>query len=196
MDFAAATEEAIEEWTDIMVALDQIESLLQGMYQPITPPAHLQGHSSPFGPSIFYSSLDIACIWATIHAARIYLNRSHPHMPAHAKIATPYAAKQNVSSVELIGRICGGVVAIKNSGIEATTPEVAAALTDLNLPLFVAGIQLVHPGQRDWVVGVLMDIERSFAFRTSAVIARGCQVTWYNAGVAGRGPVYNYQPVA
>lgn len=193
IDFAAATEEAVEEWTDIMVALDQIESLLQGMYQPINPPHHLQGHESPFGPSIFYSSLDIACIWATIHAARIYLNRSHPNMPPQAQIATPYAAKQNVPYVDLIGRICGGVMAIKNTG--AATPEVAAALTDLNLALFIAGIQLVVPAQRDWVVSVLMDIEQSFAFRTSKVIARGCQVTWYNMGMAGRGPVYDYQPV-
>ncbi|GAM88256.1 hypothetical protein ANO11243_062890 [Dothideomycetidae sp. 11243] len=183
-DLAAVTRDAIDEWTEISHALDKIESQFTGIYQPVVP-VHLTDES-PFGPSLFFATLDIACSWATIHMIRIFVNRVHPHMPAHGMIANRIAARQNKPHADLIGRIVAGVVALKNS--ESLTPEYAAALTDLSIDMFVAGVQFVDQRQRDWLIAVLTDIERSCAFGTAGVIAMGCQASWLRASKAGGGP--------
>ncbi|KAF2152096.1 hypothetical protein K461DRAFT_322202 [Myriangium duriaei CBS 260.36] len=184
-DLGAATEDALEEWTDLGQALDEIESLLYGIYQPIIP-QDVAMDVTPFGSSLFYNSLDIACVWATVYTIRIFINRVHPHMPPHGQIANGIAAQQNKPFVDLIGRICGGVMAMKRDS--TMTPEIGAALTDLNIAMFVAGVQLIDPLQRDWILKTLVTTEQSCAFGTARAIADGCQLSWHHAGKAGRGP--------
>ena len=186
-DINLATGSAVEDWNTLVDAIDMIEANLGGHYQPVSTDGNVTGHT-PFGPNLIYASLDIACSWVLLYSIRIIVNRIHPNLPPHHHVAASLCANANRSLVELIGRACGGISAGQSeTGLSIDT---GAALIDCCIPLFVAGIQVVVPQQRDWLVATLKRVETQCGFRTARSIMEGCSRCWVAMAKSGRGPPY------
>ncbi|PNS16277.1 hypothetical protein CAC42_6384 [Sphaceloma murrayae] len=190
LDFSTATAEAIQEWEDILAAINTLVDMLGDWYQPLVS-EYQAPPQTPFGPGMIYKSLDVGCLWGYVNFAYILAHRSHPHMPPYSHMAAAIAARTTKPYAENIGRLAAGILPPNNG--RPITPFMGAAMCDLCLPLFFTGVQLVDPHQRDWVITALFDIERRCAYETAGTIAHGCQTAWHKAGKAGRGPPYTHR---
>lgn len=187
-DLSAVTERAVQEWDDIKMAIYFFASQLGPSFQPLDPECK-SPCQSPFGPAIFYRSLDISCLWALYNMCLLILARAHPHMPPAAHMAAGVASEQTRDIVMKIGRIAAGVVMPPLD--QALHPNLAGAACDLCVPLFFAGIQYQSPDQRAWLVSRLFDVDRRAGWATAGIIAEGCQTAWVKAAEAGRGPPHD-----
>ncbi|KAF4552944.1 Hypothetical protein D9617_8g049570 [Elsinoe fawcettii] len=190
IDFATQTAEAQQEWDEILLAINTLVSMLGDWYQPLVSEYQVPPQT-PWGPATIYKSLDVGCLWGFINFAYILAHRSHPNMPPYAHMAAAISARVTKPYADAIGRTAAGIMPPNNG--KPITPFMGAAMCDLCLPLFFAGVQLVDPHQRDWIVTALFDIERRCAYETAGTIAHGCQTAWHKAGKAGRGPPYTHR---
>lgn len=181
------TRTAVADWTEIQAALTTFEAALtNSAFAPV--PQNPSEPDTPFGPAVRYTIDQVAGLWCYFYLARIIACRCHPSMPPHITIAGAIAAPQSREYAMMIGRIASGMsTAPIERGLEAVR---AAALCEFCLPLFFAGVQLQSPGQREWTIDSLFDMERLYGFGTAGVIAHGCQSSWIAAAMAGRGPAY------
>ena len=186
-DLTPSTESAIQEWEQIRVALDVFASSLGPSYQPL-PPEYTTPVQTPFGDAIQYRSYDIGVLWAIFNMTKLILIRSHPHMPPAATMAAGVAAQQTAWIANTIGRIAAGIV--PTSMDEPISPVLGSALVDSTMPLFFAGVQLIDPTQRAWLVSRVRKIEERTSWASIGVIASGCETAWVKAAEAGRGPPY------
>ncbi|KAL1638947.1 hypothetical protein SLS58_008405 [Diplodia intermedia] len=188
----AATQQALAEWQSIRDALSHYASHLGPAFAPLadefTTPI-----PSPFGPALQYRSFDIAVLWAQYHMLEIILTRSHPSMPPAAMMAAGVAAQQTARLATDIGRIVAGIFSGLGPHGAPLNPSIGAALIECIMPLFFAGIQYVDPHQRDWLVVNVKDIEARTGWASAGLVANGCQKVWERAGLAGRGPRYDYR---
>ncbi|KAI9678334.1 MAG: hypothetical protein M1817_006280 [Caeruleum heppii] len=188
LELEAATTEALEEWNDIKQALQVFEECLGPHYQPL-PPEYVQPLSTPFGPALCYKTQAIACILSSYNMAQIILHRVHPSMPPAAMMAAGFAARKTARYANEIGRIAGGVLpSIPNSQV---SPSLGAALIEVTMSLFFAGVQFQDPAQRGWTVTKLQDVARLTGWETCLAIASGCESAWEKAAQYGRGPPYS-----
>ncbi|KAG8631099.1 hypothetical protein KVT40_000239 [Elsinoe batatas] len=190
IDFTTQTNEALQEWNEIINAINVLVSMLGEWYQPLESEYQVPPQT-PWGPATIYKSLDVGCLWGFINFAYISAHRCHPHMPPYAHMAAAIAARSTKQYADNIGRLAAGIMPPNNG--KPITPFMGAAMCDLCLPLFWAGVQLVDPHQRDWIITALFDIERRCAYETAGTIAHGCQTAWHKAGKAGRGPPYTHR---
>jgi hypothetical protein len=153
--------------------------------QPLDPELY-QPIETPFGPAIIYRSHDIANLWALYYMAYIIALRSHPHMPPAAMMAAGIMAHQTAEFAQIIGQIAGGIVP-PTAGRELN-PGLGAALCEVSMPLFFAGVQYQAPPQRHWLVSNLQNIEARTGWASVGMIAQGCETSWVKAHEAGRGP--------
>ena len=58
------------------------------------------------------------------------------------------------------------------------------------MPLFFAGITYTDPGQREWLIERLLQIDRRTGWASAGTIARSVETGWERAAGAGRGPEY------
>lgn len=185
IDLSTATENSLREWADIKTALDLFAVALGPSFQPLgseyQPPVE-----TPFGPAIFYRSWDISCLWAIYYMCRLIFIRAHPHMPPAAHMAAGVSVSQTKDLVLKIGRIAAGVP-MPPPG-QSLNPNLAAAVCDLTVPLFFAGIQYQTKDQRRWLVERLYGVDVRAGWATAGIICEGCQRAWVNAAAAGRGP--------
>ncbi|KKY21787.1 putative c6 finger domain [Diplodia seriata] len=188
----AATQQALAEWQSIRDALSHYASHLGPAFAPLadefTTPI-----PSPFGPALQYRSFDIAVLWSQYHMLEIILTRSHPSMPPAAMMAAGVAAQQTARLATDIGRIVAGIFSGLGPHGAPLNPSIGAALIECIMPLFFAGIQYVDPHQRDWLVVNVKDIEARTGWASAGLVANGCQKVWERAGLAGRGPRYDYR---
>ncbi|KAE9977439.1 hypothetical protein EG327_007740 [Venturia inaequalis] len=183
-DLTAATQLAVEEWMHIKSSLNIFRSHFGPLYQPLNagefPPIQ-----TPFGPAIIYRSHDIANLWALYYMAYIIALRSHPHMPPAAMMAAGIQAHQTAEFAQTIGQIAGGIVP-PTFGQELN-PGLGAALCEVSMPLFFAGVQYQDAAQRHWLVSNLRNIEARTGWASVGMIAQGCETSWVKAFEAGRG---------
>ncbi|QDS69781.1 hypothetical protein FKW77_010331 [Venturia effusa] len=183
-DLAAATQSAVEEWMQIKSSLNIFRSHFGPLYQPLNagefPPVH-----TPFGPAIMYRSHDIANLWALYYMAYIIALRSHPHMPPAAMMAAGIQAQQTAEFAKTIGQIAGGI--IPPTFAQELNPNLGAALCEISMPLFFAGVQYQDAAQRHWLVSNIRNIEARTGWASVGMIAQGCETSWVKAFEAGRG---------
>ncbi|TLD36445.1 hypothetical protein E2P81_ATG03334 [Venturia nashicola] len=183
-DLATATQLAVEEWMQIKSSLNIFRSHFGPLYQPLNagefPPIQ-----TPFGPAIMYRSHDIANLWALYYMAYIIALRSHPYMPPAAMMAAGIQAQQTAELAQNIGQIAGGIVP-PTFGQELN-PGLGAALCEVSMPLFFAGVQYQESAQRHWLVSNLRNIEARTGWASVGMIAQGCETSWVKAFKAGRG---------
>ncbi|KAK4997653.1 hypothetical protein LTR60_007732, partial [Cryomyces antarcticus] len=115
-DLNAATDAAMDEWTQIRHALNSFASRLGPAFQPLGPEFH-QPLATPFGDAVVYRSYDIGCLWAVWHMAVIIAIRSHPSMPPAAMMAAGVAAQQTASMAHEIARIAAGIAPTRRSAL-------------------------------------------------------------------------------
>jgi hypothetical protein len=144
---------------------------------------------TPFGPALVHRSYDISTLWALLHLSNILLLRSHPAMPPAAMIAAGVCAPATQPYATLIGRIAAGMQVPASDDIPLS-PFLGAALIELTMALFFAGVQYKAPAQREWLIKHLLNIDRRTGWATAAVIARSCETSWEKAAELGRGPAY------
>ena len=187
IELDAATREAEIEWNDLRNALRVFEEHVGLDYQPLSP-EYMQPIATPFGPAICYRTYSISCLWALYYTGRIITARAHPCMPPAAMMAAGIAAPQTAEWANNIGRICAGLHPTTTVG--PINPSLAAALSEISLTLFFAGVQYREAAQRGWTVTALRNIARLTGWQSSSLIAAGCEVTWSKLAQAGRGPPY------
>ncbi|KAG8531683.1 uncharacterized protein KY384_003315 [Bacidia gigantensis] len=185
LDIAFA--EAQTEWTSIAHAFDVLFSALGPSYEPLSA-EHMTPLSTPFGPAMYYRSYGIACVLCLYYCGRIILTRVHPSMPPAAMVASGVAAPHTASYANTIGRICAGIQPVSNTA--PLVPHHGAALMDVCMGLFHAGIQYRDPAQRGWMITKLRDVARLTGWQTSSLIASGCERAWMHFADLGKGPPY------
>ncbi|KAK8207728.1 hypothetical protein BKA81DRAFT_76553 [Phyllosticta paracitricarpa] len=200
-DLEAATSAALSEWTTIRAALTTYASYLGPAFAPLSP-EHCTHIPTPFGPALQYRSFDIAVLWAQYHMLTIILARCHPSMPPAAIMAAAVAASTTAGPANDIGRIAAGVMPpplpssappSERAKLAELNPSIGAALIEVIMPLFFAGIQYTEHAQREWLVTHVADIENRTGWASAGLVANGCQKVWERAGRAGRGPVWVYR---
>ncbi|KAK8243180.1 hypothetical protein IWZ00DRAFT_441756 [Phyllosticta capitalensis] len=200
-DLEAATSAALSEWTAIRAALTTYASYLGPAFAPLSP-EHCTPIPTPFGPALQYRSFDIAVLWAQYHMLTIILARCHPTMPPAAIMAAAVAASTTAGPANDIGRIAAGVMPPplpssappgERAKLAELNPSIGAALIEVIMPLFFAGIQYTEYAQREWLVVHVADIENRTGWASAGLVANGCQKVWERTGKAGRGPVWVYR---
>lgn len=185
IDLNLATATAIQEWNSIKAALDFVASSLGPYFQPLDaeygPPLN-----TPFGPALVYRSYDISALWATYNMAMIAALRNHPNMPPAAHVAAAAAAEQTKPYAYAIGRISAGMQTPPEDN--PLDPRMAAAMIDMVIPQFFAGIQYTDASHRAFLVERYFETDRRIGWATASIIAEGCQSGWIRAADAGRGP--------
>ena len=182
-----ATHEADNEWAAISQAFEVFLSSLGPAYAPLEP-EHMTPMATPFGLATYYRSYAIACILTMYYCGRIICMRVKPNMPPAAMAAAGIAAQSTAHFANNIGRIVAGIQPIDSS--LPINPHHGAALMDVCMSLFHAGVQYTHPGQRGWTITKLRDTARLTGWQTSTLIASGCERAWVRAAQMGRGPPY------
>ncbi|KEQ59912.1 uncharacterized protein M437DRAFT_14692, partial [Aureobasidium melanogenum CBS 110374] len=185
IDLNLATATALQEWNNIKAALDFVASSLGPYFQPLDgeygPPLN-----TPFGPALVYRSYDISAFWATYNMAMIAALRNHPNMPPAAHVAAAAAAEQTKPYAYAIGRISAGMQTPPED--HPLDPRMAAAMIDMVIPQFFAGIQYTDASHRAFLVERYFETDRRIGWATASIIAEGCQSGWIRAADAGRGP--------
>ncbi|KAI9795122.1 MAG: hypothetical protein M1816_000144 [Peltula sp. TS41687] len=187
IELEAATVEAEDEWKEIKRTLQVFEECLGPSFQPLSA-EHMQAISTPFGSALNYKTYSIACMWAMYHMAHIVLHRAHPSMPPMAMMAAGVAAKQTAQHANEIGRIAAGLYPADHNA--PITPALGAALSEVSMALFFAGVQYQDPVQRVWTANTLRAISRQTGWHAIEAIASGCEAAWEKAAQMGRGPAY------
>lgn len=185
IDLSMATANAFQEWNSIKEALDFVAHSLGPYFQPLDaeyqPPL-----PTPFGPALIYRSWDLSVFWTTYNMAMIAALRAHPNMPPAAHVAAAAAAEQTRPFAMAIGRIGAGITVPPPD--RHLDPRMGAAMIDMIIPLFFAGIQYTDSSHRAWLVERLFETNRRTGWATASIIAEGCQAGWIRAAEAGRGP--------
>jgi hypothetical protein len=185
IDLNIASANALQEWNSIKAALDFVATSLGPYFQPLD--AEYQPPSNtPFGPALLYRSWDISVFWANYNMAMIAALRNHPHMPPAAHVAAAAAAEQTKPYAYSIGRIAASIQTPPED--RPLDPKMGAAMIDLVIPQFFAGIQYTDPSHRAWLVERYFETNRRSGWATASIIAEGCQSGWIRAAEAGRGP--------
>ena len=135
-----------------------------------------------------FPSYDIAVLWALYYSAHIVALRAHPHMPPAAMMAAGVAVGQTAHYANLIGRIAAGMM--PRPVVQPLNPSLGAALCEVTLPLFFAGVQYADPQQRIWLVSRVREVEALTGWASVGMIAQGCETAWEKAAMGGRGPPY------
>lgn len=190
-DGLMSTSEAEAEWESIRAAYDLYARQLGAGFSPL--PADIATPiATPFGPALQYRSHLIAVLWAFYYAGRIMLHRLHPCMSPAAMVAAGAAAGTTAQYAQIVGKIAAGIYYPQRSNLEAGSlnPTLGAALTEVTVPMFFAGVQFTDAAQRGWTVAKLRNIARITGWQSAAAIAGGCEAAWYFAGKAGRAPPY------
>jgi hypothetical protein len=193
-DFQGTPEtEAEAEWESIQAALDVFANMIGSDFSPL-PPDSATPISTPFGPAMQYRTHTIAVMWAFYYSGRIMLHRMHPSMPPAAMVAAGVAASTTAQYAQIIGKIAAGIYYPQRYNLEAGSlnPNLGAALTEVTVPLFFAGVQYTDPAQRGWTIAKLREISRLTGWQSASAIATGCETAWYHAAELGRGPPYEY----
>lgn len=182
---------AENEWEQILIALDTVAQALGRDFQPL-PADVTRPISTPFGPALQYRTHTIAVIWGLYYTGRLLLHRLHPSMPPAMMMAAGVAASTTSDYAQTIGRILGGIYYPQRYNLQAgsLSPNLGSSLTEMSIPIFFAGVQLMDPAQRVWTVAKLREISRLTGFKTSDAIAGGCEKAWIVAAKLGRGPPY------
>ncbi|KAI4742147.1 hypothetical protein E4T50_07443 [Aureobasidium sp. EXF-12298] len=185
IDLNLAFANALQEWNSIKAALDFVATSLGPYFQPLD--AEYQPLSNtPFGPTLLYRSWDISVFWANYNMAMIAALRNHPNMPPAAHVAAAAAAEQTKPYAYSIGRIAASIQTPPED--RPLDPKMGAAMIDLVIPQFFAGIQYTDPSHRAWLVERYFETNRRSGWATASIIAEGCQSGWIRAAEAGRGP--------
>jgi len=185
IDLNIASANALQEWNSIKAALDFVANSLGPYFQPLD--AEYQPTSNtPFGPALLYRSWDISVFWANYNMAMIAALRNHPHMPPAAHVAAAAAAEQTKPYAYSIGRIAASIQTPPED--RPLDPKMGAAMIDLVIPQFFAGIQYTEGSHRAWLVERYFETTRRSGWATASIIAEGCQSGWIRAAEAGRGP--------
>jgi hypothetical protein len=185
IDLSMAYADALQEWNSIKDALDYVAASLGPYFQPLDTEYQLPLHT-PFGPALIYRSWDLSVLWTTYNMCMIAALRSHPSMPPAAHVAAAAAAAQTKPYAYTIGRIAAGITVPPPD--VPLDPKMGAAMVDMIIPLFFAGIQYTEASHRAWLVERLFETNRRVGWATAAIIAEGCQSGWIRAAEAGRGP--------
>ena len=183
----AAFSEAQAEWSDIAHAFDVYYHSLGPSFEALSP-EHMTPLSTPFGPAMYFRSYSIACVMCLYYSGRMILSRVQPSMPPAAMAAAGVAAPLTASFANTIGRICAGIQPVSTTA--PLNPHHGAALMDVCMGLFHAGVQFQDPAQRGWTITKLRDVARMTGWQTAALIASGCERAWVRAAELGRGPPY------
>ncbi|CAK1363651.1 unnamed protein product [Cercospora beticola] len=184
-----ATQDALDEYAQIRQALILFEQSLRRSpaFQPLESGSY---HSvdTAFGPTYFFRTYDIGCLWAFYHMAMIIAIRAHPHMPPAAHMAAGVAAHETKHHAMEIGRIVAGIVPGPDD--QPLNPSLGAALCDSCMPSFFAAVQYQDPRQRYETVTRIFSIARRTGWGSAELIANGCETAWVKAAAVGRGPPY------
>lgn len=186
-ELATATLEAELEHAAITAAFDAYAEALGPSFEPLSS-EHMTPMATPFGPAIYYRSYPIACIQALYQCGQMIRIRTAPSMPPAAMAAAGMAAQTTAPHANTIGRICAGIQPVSNTA--PLNPHHGAALMDICMALFHAGVQYQDAAQRGWTITKLRDVSRLTGWQTSALIASGCERAWMRAADVGRGPPY------
>ena len=182
-----ALNEAMTEWNSIAHAFDVFFSHLGPSYEALSAD-HMTPLSTPFGPAMYFRSYGIACVLTLYYCGRIILTRTHPKMPPAAMAAALVARSRTEPFAEAIGRICAGIQPVSNTA--PLNPHHGAALMDVCMGLFHAGVQFQDPAQRGWTITKLRDVARLTGWQTSSLVASGCERAWIHYAQMGKGPAY------
>lgn len=182
-----ATREAEAEHAAITHAFDTFHSHFGPSFAPLSP-EYMTPMATPFGPALYYRSYSIACVQNLYYCGRIILTRTAPSMPPAAMAAAGIAAPLTAQYANSVGRICAGIQPVSNT--VPLNPHHGAALTDVCMGLFHAGVQYRDPAQRGWTIIKLRDTARLTGSQTSLLIAHGCERAWMRAAQMGKGPPY------
>lgn len=182
-----ALNEAMAEWNAIAHAFDVFYSSLGPSFEPLSAD-HMPPLSTPFGPAMCFRSYGIACVLTLYYCGRIILTRTHPKMPPAAMAAALVARSRTEPFANAIGRICAGIQPVSNTA--PLNPHHGAALMDVCMGLFHAGVQFQDPAQRGWTITKLRDVVRLTGWQTSSLVASGCERAWIHYAQIGKGPPY------
>lgn len=187
----AETAEARVEWSRILAAFEAFSEALGPGFAPL-PPDSVQSITTPFGPAVQYRTHTIAFLMAFYYTGRIMLERLHPDMPPATMVAAGIAAPRTARYSQFIGKIAAGLYYPQQPNLpgDGLSPTLGAALSDITIALFFAGVQFTDAAQRGWTISKLRDITRMSGWQSAAAIAAGCETAWVKSYEAGKGPPY------
>ncbi|CRG86865.1 hypothetical protein PISL3812_03877 [Talaromyces islandicus] len=183
--------EAEKEWEEILAAYDFYESQLGDAFAPL-PAGSAPPISTPFGPALQYRSYLIAVLWAFYYTGRLMHFRLHPCMPPATMKSAVTAAGTTAQYAQIIGKIVSGIYypQLYNLDAGSLNPALGAALVQITVPIFFAGVQYTDAAQRGWTVATLRNISRLTGWQSADAIADGCESAWYITAKTGKGPPY------
>lgn len=209
----ATTQAALQEWDDIRLAFEALESHFGPAFQPLRP-EYMDHRDTPFGGLLQFRTYAVAGIWMNYYMGLIVLHRCHPSMPPAAMQAAGIAAHKTAHYANQIGRIAAGLTDDRPANYQIST-LLSAAFIESSFCLFVAGVQVCDRAlatlrgpkgrcctdecicfqfndnaQRRWVVQRMLDIAHLTGWQSARQIANGCESCWVKAHKMGRGPPY------
>lgn len=140
MDLEEATQQALEEWTSILLAFNLFKNSLGTNFQPLSNDLH-PSRDSPFGFTSTYRTFSIAGIWMNYYMGLVILHRAHPSMPPFAMVAAHMCAQQTEPFANEIGKIVAGITEDWSTESLVST-LVASAYIECCFPLFVGAVQV------------------------------------------------------
>ncbi|KAK2759507.1 hypothetical protein FQN54_002986 [Arachnomyces sp. PD_36] len=187
----AETAAARAEWSNISAAFETFGDALGPGFAPL-PADSVQSITTPFGPAVQYRTHTIAFLMAFYYTGKIMVERLHPDMPPAAMVAAGIAAPRTAQYSQFIGKIAAGLYYPQHPIVPGggLSPTLGAALSDITIGLFFAGVQYRDAAQRGWTISKLRDITRLTGWQSAAAVAAGCETAWIKAYEAGKGPPY------
>lgn len=140
LDLETSTQQALEEWNEIMQAFQLFKSSLGPDFDPLSDEAH-PPEDSPFGPVWTYRAYAVAGIWMNFYMGLVILHRAHPSMPPFAMVAAHMIAKETDPYANEIGRIAAGVAGNLTVDSVVSAPQ-SSALIECCFPIFVGAVQV------------------------------------------------------
>lgn len=182
-----ATSAAKAEWNNIQEAFNVFEENLGPAFAPLNTDAG-PAIDTPFGPALQYRTFQVATCWLLFYMAKIIAIRTHPAMPPASNVAAGIAASRTAQYSSIIGRVTFGIHTPATN--QPLNPIFGGAISEMMLPMFVAGVQYIDNTQRVVTIERLQFIADRIGHDSAALIAAGLERTWMKMYDAGRGPKY------
>lgn len=169
-----AIQQAVAEWETLLQALSGWRVALPPSFSSST----IRCCESPVGEALAYSHPAIGSIQIMSLAAVLVLHRAHPnlsHVPAEATLASikvTYAIGQDI--IKMLSGIMMDFT--RNETIEYGFH--IKAMINAVLPVFLAGVALQAPDQRDYLEHNLLEIYRCTGWRSAVRVIQGLDVAW------------------
>ncbi|KAG5370228.1 Transcriptional regulatory protein [Yarrowia sp. C11] len=180
--------ESLSKWNELKDIVAQFRSTFGGLLapQPLRGPPQV----TPFGPKTNRASYHHDLVAAFLATAEILLHRIDPNVPVMGFAAIPFTAKACIEPMLEVIRslpvsprsfMMSDIYTTDQTGICLSHGEKLQILCSFTVPFFLASVQVMEPGQQEFVAGWFEDMFQSTGFKTALIIKNSLFRGWSDA---------------